>query len=151
MLLTVASISAADTNHDLRSLVPVSRDLVREFASEFQGISGEYLEFISRFGTGSTESGFHIYSPIPARKIADHPSFQIYNGEVASRIFASRPSPDVIPEDAVMIADVGASWRYCLCPSKGAAIFCLEMLGPEFVKCADGFYSFVLQEILTDV
>lgn len=46
------------------------------------------------------------------------------------------------------IADTGASWRYCLCPSLGEGVFCLDMGGPTFEPEADDFISFIANTVL---
>ncbi|WP_075290350.1 SMI1/KNR4 family protein [Pararhizobium arenae] len=139
----ISRLADLDRRNQLASLEPVSDDTMQAIAKSYPGISGQYLEFIRKFGTGSTTLGFYIYEPEPARSVEKHISFQLYQSEAYSNLFGQRPPGDIIPDDAIMIADSGATWRYCLCPSRGDAVFCLDMSGPRFEVEAEDFFSFV--------
>ena len=142
----VAQLLDHDRNKELSSLTPLSDTVVRNIARRYPGISSQYLEFIRTIGTGQTTRGFYIYDPEPASDVEQYTSFRIYNSEAKRNAFTQR-----LPADAIMIADPGASWRYCLCPSMGQAVFCLDMGPPLFETTAEDFFSFVASNVIAGV
>ncbi|OAP42478.1 hypothetical protein AU381_14885 [Sinorhizobium glycinis] len=148
MIKELEQLIDLDHEGELSSLKPASDSDVVTIAALYPGISKRYLEFIREVGTGSTTRGFNIYEPEPARLIEQHSSFQIYQSDFHRKLFGRRPDGDVIPADAITIADTGASWRYCLCPSFGEAVFCLDMAGPTFETVSESFLSFVADTVL---
>ncbi len=121
----------------------MSEEAVRNIALLYPGILSQYLEFIRTIGTGETTCGFYIYDPEPASNVQQHTSFQQYNSESNRNTFIQR-----LPVDTLMIADSGASWRYCLCPSMGQAVFCLDMGPPLLETTAEDFFSFVASNVI---
>lgn len=144
MINDIVDLLDLDDKNELSSLKPVSHRDVLSIAELFPNISEQYLEFIRR----STTRDFTIYEPERARLVEQHPSFRIYQSDAYRSVYGRRPEGDLIPDDAVAIGDSGASWRYCLCPSLGGAVFCLDMAGPTFETQAEDFFSFVAQTVL---
>lgn len=148
MINELVDLLHLDDKNELSSLQPRSHLDVLSIAELYPNISEQYLKFIRNVGTGSTTRDFHIYEPEPARLVAQHPSFKLYNSEAYRNVYGRRPEGDVIPDDAVAIGDSGASWRYCLCPSLGEAVFCLDMAEPIFETEAENFFSFVAETVI---
>ena len=147
MISGITQLLDLDRADELSSLQPVSEIVAERIATHYSGISKQYLEFIRVVGVGSTARDFYIYEPEPASSVEQHPSFQLYQSSSYRALSGSRPEGHPIPADAVAIADSGASWRYCLCPSRGAGVFCLDMGGPTFEPEADDFFSFVANTV----
>ncbi|MBX5154979.1 SMI1/KNR4 family protein [Rhizobium lentis] len=150
MIDKISQLLDVDQSKELSSLEPVSNEKLSGIIARYPAISQQYLEFIRVIGVGSTTKGFYIYEPEPASFVERHPSFQLYQSSSYSKVYGARPEGDSIPADAVSIADCGASWRYCLWPSSGGGVFCLDMAGPSFEPEADDFYSFVLTNVILD-
>ncbi|AIL99911.1 hypothetical protein CN138_25815 [Sinorhizobium meliloti] len=148
MINNLVDLLDLDDKNELSSLQPVSHRDVLSIAELFPNISEQYLEFIRNVGTGSTTRDFTIYEPERARLVEQHPSFRIYQSDAYRSVYGRRPEGDLIPDDAVAIGDSGASWRYCLCPSLGEAVFCLDMGGPTFETEAENFFSFVAETVI---
>ena len=144
----IAQLLSLDQDGELSSLKSVSNNAVQNIARSYPGISSQYLEFIRTVGTGTTTQGFHIYEPESASAVEQSASFQLYQSKAYRDAFGQKPLGDPIPADALMIADAGMSWRYCLCPSMGHAVFCLDMGGPLFETEAEDFFSFVAITII---
>lgn len=143
MTSEIAQLLESTSGSELSRLVPVSETAVLGIAAVYPGISKQYLAFIGAVGVGSTTRDFRIYEPEPASSFEQHPSFQLYQSASYRTLAGPRPQGHPIPADAVAIADSGASWRYCLCPSLGDGVFCLDMCGPTFELEAEDFLSFV--------
>lgn len=145
----IACLMAHDKAGELSSLTPLSNERVAAIAARFPGISSQYLEFIEKIGVGSTTRGQYVYEPEPASKAEMHPSFQAYQS-ASYRTLTGRPEAEEnpFPSDAVAVADGGASWWYCLCPSLGPGVFCLDMGGPSFELECDDFFSFAAQTLV---
>lgn len=139
-----------DRQGQLASLSPVSPSTVAEIAERFPAISTDYLAFIQYIGVGTTTADMQIYLPQPASLMANHPSSALYATAPAQALFGTRPAPAPIPDDAVLIADSGASWRYCLCPSVSGAVFVLDVAGPSFDQEAPDFTSFVCDTLILE-
>jgi hypothetical protein len=152
MIKDIAQLSEFDSESELSSLQPMPDSDVRRIAADHPGISEQYLEFIRSIGTGEMTRGFCIYEPEPASLVEQHPSFQMYQSSYSRvrSLFGQQVEPTLIPADAVMIADSGASWRYCLCPSLSEGVFCLDMGGPTFEIEAENFFSFVASILIVD-
>lgn len=144
----IAQLLDLDSAQELSSLQPVSEIVALTIATRHPSISKQYLEFIRTVGVGSTTRDFYIYEPEPTSSVEQHPSFQLYQSASYRAPTGPRPEGNPIPADAVAIADSGASWRYCLCPSLGEGVFCLDMGGPTFEPEADDFISFVANTVL---
>ncbi len=142
MTNNISSLIEADSNNVLKSLVPVSKEELEQIKKRYPEISQQYLDFISEIGVGETMNGIYIYTPDPVDGIEEHQSYQIYNSEAGSKLLNNEPTTKM-PDDAIMIADSGASWRYCLSPSKGNMVFCLDMSGPEFDEIEKDFFTFI--------
>ncbi|OWO92548.1 hypothetical protein B5E41_22615 [Rhizobium esperanzae] len=150
MIDKISQLIDVDQRKELSSLEPVSKEELSSIAALYPAISQQYLEFICVIGVGSTTRGFYIYKPEPASLVEQHPSFQLYQSPSYSEVYGGRQKGDSIPADAVAIADCGASWRYCLSPSRGEGVFCLDMAGPQFEPETDDFFSFVLASVILD-
>ncbi|WP_428429012.1 hypothetical protein [Pararhizobium sp.] len=148
MIKGILQLFGSDGENELSSLKPVPNDAVTSIAARHPGISAQYLDFIRTVGTGTTTRGFYIYEPEPASSVEQHPSFQIYQSASYLKLRGQRPEVHAIPADAVLIADSGAAWRYCLCPSLGDGVFCLDMAGPTFDEEAEDFFSFVASTVI---
>ncbi|PST24217.1 hypothetical protein C7U60_09915 [Mesorhizobium plurifarium] len=148
MINELSQLLALDRKNELSSLQPVSHRDVMTIAELYPNISEQYLEFIRKIGTGSTTREFNIYEPEPACLVEQHPSFRLYQSDAYQSVYGRRPEGDAIPADAVAIGDSGATWRYCLCPELGEAVFCLDMAGPTFETEAENFFSFVAQTVM---
>ncbi len=147
MMSEIAQLLDLDRANELSSLQPVSEIVAVRIATRYPRISKQYLEFIRAVGVGSTTRDFYIYEPEPASSVEQHPSFQFYQSASYRALSGPRPEGHPIPADAVAIADSGASWRYCLCPSLGEGVYCLDMAGPTFEPEADDFLSFVANTV----
>lgn len=122
MINDIVDLLDLDDKHELSSLQPPPESVVMSIAARYPDISKQYLEFLRAVGTGSTTREFYIYQPESASYVEQHTSFQLYQS--ASReLYGPRSEGHPVPADAVAIADSGASWRYCLCPSLGAQSF----------------------------
>ncbi|MGO4355139.1 hypothetical protein AB4Z25_24795 [Rhizobium sp. RAF36] len=145
----IAHLIAYDESGELSSLEPLSDEQVAVIAVQHPGISNQYLEFVRKIGIGSTTRGFNVYDPEPASSAETQTSFQAYQS-LSYRTLTGRPQPPVnpFPADAVAVADSGASWRYCLCPSLGPGVFCLDMSGPSFEPECDDFFSFAASTLI---
>ncbi len=144
----IAKLLDLDSAKELSSLQPLSEIIALTIATRHPSISKQYLEFIRTVGVGSTTRDFYIYEPEPASSVEQQPSFQLYQSASYRALTGPRPKGNPIPADAVAIADSGASWRYCLCPSLGEGVFCLDMGGPTFEPEADDFISFIANTVL---
>lgn len=147
MIKDLAQLLHFDSEQQLSTLNPVPDSVVTEIAARHPGISQQYLEFLRAVGTGETARGMYVYQPDPASSVKQHTSYQLYNSPAYASLFGPRKS-DPIPADAVAVADAGASWRYCLCPSLGEGVFCLDMAGPTFGKEHDDFFTFVATNVI---
>lgn len=147
MMSGIAQLLDLDRANELSSLQPVSEIVAARIVTRYPSISKQYLEFIRAVGVGSTTRDFYIYEPEPASSVEQHPSFQLYQSASLRALSGPRPEGHPIPADAVAIADSGASWRYCLCPSLGEGVYCLDMAGPTFEPEADDFFSFVANTV----
>ncbi|WP_038687567.1 SMI1/KNR4 family protein [Rhizobium etli] len=139
----IAHIVAFDEAGELSSLTPLSDRQIAVIAAQYPGISPQYLEFIRKIGIGSTTRGFKIYEPEPASNAENHFSYQAYQSLSHLTLTGRQPVESPFPADAIAVADSGASWWYCLCPSLGQGVFCLDMGGPSFEPESDNFFSFV--------
>jgi len=152
MGMTIAELLELDREGELSTLTPVTDDVLKSIAAQYPGISKQYLAFIRAVGTGSTKTGSYIYEPEPASSVEQHQSFQIYNGVPYQKLYkwfsGKEPKRDRIPADAIMVADSAASWRYCLCPSLGDGVFCLDMAGPTFEIDSEDFFTFVARGLI---
>lgn len=146
---SIARLIAYDKAGELSSLTPLSNEKVAAIAAQYPGISSQYLEFIEKIGVGSTTRGQYVYEPEPASKAEMHPSFQAYQS-ASYRTLTGRPevAENPFPADAVAVSDGGASWWYCLCPSLGSGVFCLDMGGPSFEQDCDDFFSFAMRTLI---
>ena len=143
MLENIAHLIAFDEAGELSSLVPLSDEQVAAIAAQYPGISQQYLEFVRKIGIGSTTRGLNIYDPEPASNAENHPSYEAYQSIAFQTLTGrSQPPESPVPADAVAVADSGASWWYCLCPSLGPGVYCLDMGGPSFEPEGDDFFSF---------
>lgn len=143
MIKDIAQLIAFDQAGELSSLKPLTEQQVEKIAIQHPGISPQYLEFIRKIGVGATTREFYVYAPEPASSSENHPSYQLYQS-LSYRTLTGRPEPkNPFPADAIAVADCGASWWYCLCPSLGPGVFCLDMGGPSFEPEYDDFFSFV--------
>jgi hypothetical protein len=149
MIDNLAQLLHFDSERQLATLAPVPDSMVADIAARHPGISEQYLEFLRAVGTGETARGMYVYAPDPASSVEQHPSYKIYNSAAYASLFGPRKG-DTIPADAVAVADSGASWRYCLCPSLGEGVFCLDMSGPTFTKQHDDFFTFVATSMILD-
>lgn len=147
MMSEITQLLDLDRANELSSLQPVSEIVAVRIATRHPSISKQYFEFIRAVGVGSTTRDFYIYEPEPASSVEQHPSFQLYQSASYRALSGPRPEGHPIPADAVAIADSGASWRYCLCPSLGEGVYCLDMAGPTFEPEADDFLSFVANTV----
>ncbi|TCQ10349.1 hypothetical protein C8J34_102759 [Rhizobium sp. PP-F2F-G36] len=147
MIIRIAQLLDLDRANELSSLRSVSKIVVARIARRYPRISHQYLEFIRVVGVGSTTRDFYIYEPEPASAVKQHPSFQLYQSAAYRALSGRRSDGHPIPADAVSIADSGASWRYCLCPSLGDGVYCLDMAGPTFELEADNFFSFIANTV----
>jgi len=149
ILENIAHLIAYDEAGELSSLKPLSDEQVAAIAAQHPGISNQYLEFVREIGIGSTTRGLNVYDPEPASNAEIHPSYQAYQS-LSYRALTGRPQSPVnpFPADAVAVADSGASWRYCLCPSVGSGVFCLDMAGPSFEPECDDFFSFAARTLI---
>ncbi|RVP15551.1 hypothetical protein CN085_10645 [Sinorhizobium meliloti] len=148
MINELSQLLDLDHENELSSLEPASDSDVMTIAELYPNVSKQYLELIRKVGTGSTTRGFEIYKPEPARLVEQHSSFQIYQSDDYQRVYGRRLEGDIIPADALAIGDTGASWRYCLCPSCGHAVFCLDMCGLAFETESENFFSFVANTVI---
>lgn len=147
MMSEIAQLLDLDRGNELSSLLPVSEIVTVRIETRYPGISKQYLEFIRAVGVGLTTRGFYIYEPEPASFVEQHPSYKLYQSASYRALSGPRPGGHPIPADAVTVADSGSSWRYCLCPSLGDGVFCLDMAGPTFELEADDFLSFVANTV----
>ncbi len=153
--MNIAQLLELDREGNMSALKPVSDSVVEAIFSRYPSISQQYLEFLRKVGTGEINRGPYVYEPEPASLVEKHPSFQLYNGQSyrqLTKLFSSRePERSPIPADALIVADSGASWRYCLCPSLGESVFCLDMAGPTFEIDSEDFFTFVARSLTYDV
>lgn len=146
---TIAHLIAYDEAAELSSLTPVSDEQVAAIAAQYPAISGQYLEFVRKIGIGSTTRGLNIYDPEPASNARIHPSYQAYQSASYRTLTGRSEAPKTpFPADAVAVADSGASWWYCLCPSLGPGVFCLDISGPSFEQECDDFFSFAARTLI---
>ena len=143
----IAHLLELDRENQLSLLKAVPDGVAMGIAERHAGISKQYLDFIHIVGVGSTRRDFYIYEPEPASHVEQHSSFQLYQS-ASYRTLSGKGQCHPIPADAVMIADSGFAWRYCLCPSLGEKVFCLDMGGPTFETEAEDFFSFVANTVL---
>jgi hypothetical protein len=148
MMSEIAQLLDLDRGNELSSLQPVSEIAAVRIERRYPGISKQYLEFIRAVGVGLTTRDFYIYEPEPASSVEQHSSYKLYQSAAYQALSGRRPEGHPIPTDAVAVADSGASWWYCLCPSLGDGVFCLDMGGPTFELEADDFLSFVAKTVL---
>lgn len=148
MIKDLAQLLDLDHANELSPLQPVPDSIVTRIAENYPGISKQYLEFIRMVGTGATKQGFYIYEPEPASQIEKYTSYQLNHSAAYRALLGNSPESPDLPADAVMIGDSGASWRYCLCPSIGEAVFCLDMGNAPFEVQYDNFFSFVADLVL---
>jgi len=90
----------------------------------------------------------HIYAPEPLRDLAAHPSATLYTTPTAQALFGTGGATAPIPDDAVIIADSGASWRYCLCPALSDVVLIFDMARASFETEAEDFASFVRNTLI---
>jgi len=147
---TLEDILKHDRRGQLSSLRPVSAGAVAAISEQVPSISQQYLAFLERIGVGSTTLEMHIYPPQPMAGLTGHQSAMLYGSANARALFGNGAAQPAIPDDAVAIADSGASWRYCLCPSLSEEVFVFDMAGQTFDKEAPDFFSFVRDTLLLD-
>lgn len=148
MFEDIAHVTAFDEARELSSLTPISNQQVEMIAARYPGISHQYLEFIGKIGIGSTTRGFKVYDPEPASAAENHSSYIAYQSASYRTLTGRQPAGNPFPADAIAVADSGASWWYCLCPSLGQGVFCLDMGGPSFEQESDDFFSFVASTVI---
>lgn len=144
----IERIIESDCLDELSTLTPLAEPIVAEIAMRYPQISGQYLRFLQHIGVGTTTTEMHVYAPRPLAEILHHPSFKIYNSKPSRRLFGLMAEKPVLPDDALVIADSGASWRYCLCLSKPDRVFVVDMMGPTFETEATDFFTFVRNTLI---
>ncbi|MBQ2260184.1 MAG: SMI1/KNR4 family protein [Loktanella sp.] len=148
MRADIESITESDCQNELAPLVPLGEQHVTEIAVRHPNISVQYLHFLQHIGVGTTTTGMHVYEPQPINEIINHPSFKIYNSKPSRRLFGLVAEKSVFPTDALIIADSGASWRYCVRLSKPDTVYIADMLGPTFDTEATDFFTFVRNTVI---
>jgi hypothetical protein len=109
----------------LHGLRPVPAEEVAAIATRYPGISPPYLGFIAQIGVGSCDAGY-IYRPIPVEELVDHDSYKLYRSKPYRSLF-SKNQPKPFPLGAIMVADAGASWKYCFAPDLGGTIYTFNL------------------------
>ena len=94
-------------------------------ATEHPGISSAYLAFVAEIGVGSCDAG-NVCLPVAIEEIVDHQSYKLYRPKPLRSLFPSKP-PQPFPLGAVIVADTGASWKYCLGPELGEAVYTFDL------------------------
>lgn len=148
MRAEIENILESDCQNELAPLVPLDEQHIIEIAVRHPNISVQYLHFLQHIGVGTTTTEMHVYEPQPITEMRNHPSFKIYNSKPSRRLFGLIAQKSVLPTDAVIIADSGASWRYCLRLSKPDTVYIADMLGPTFEIEASDFFTFVRNTLI---
>ena len=146
MMSEIAQLLDLDRANELSSLQPVSEIVAVRAATRYPSIAKQYLEFIRAVGVGSTTRDFYIYEPEPASSVEQHPSFQFYSLPPTVHCQAHVPKGILSPPMRSLFR-TGCLWRYCLCPSLGEGVYCLDMAGPTFEPEADDSLSFVANTV----
>lgn len=137
-----------DSLNELASLTRLDPAAVAEIEIRHPNISVQYLEFLRTFGVGTTTTDMHIFEPQSISILNEHPSFKVYNSKPARRLFGVTPKKTVFPRDALVVADSGASWKYCLCLSDPDKVYVADMIGPTFETEASDFFTFVRETLI---
>ena len=135
--------------HPLFGLEPVPPARVAEIRAAYPWISTQYLDFISAVGVGGCPL-MNIYEPVSLQTVSEHPSFMLYQGAAYRSAFGSSSVNREIPKDVVIIADVGASWSYCLSPDSGLGVLCFDMASCELLDEAETFFEFIDRDLFPD-
>lgn len=131
----------------LAGLTPLTLEDVQAVATLYQGISSEYLDFISMIGIGETKNGLFIHTPYLKTELISTPSAIIYNSQASRRLFGLPPANHAILQNLVCVADTGASWRYCLNTGSGNEVVCLDLAGFIVSQESDNFFSFIQEQV----
>lgn len=148
MRAEIESIIESDRLNELATLAPLDEQHVQGIAVRHPNISVQYLHFLQYIGVGATTTGMHVYEPQPITDMRKHPSFKIYNSKPSRRLFGLVAEKSALPTDALIIADSGASWRYCLRLSKPDTVYVADMLGPTFETEATDFFTFARNTLI---
>ncbi|MCR8825813.1 hypothetical protein [Pseudosulfitobacter koreensis] len=144
----IGRIVESDSLDELASLTPLDAETVADIQVRHPNISVQYLDFIRTIGVGTTTNEMHIYQPQPIAELSKYTSFKIYNSKSARQLFGLASKKAVFPSDAVVVADSGASWRYCLRLSDPDTVFVADMMGPTFEPEASDFFTFVRKTLI---
>lgn len=131
----------------LSSLTPIASDEAQAVVARWKGISPKYIDFVATIGVGETRNGLSIYAPFSATEMTGHASSKIYNSKASRRLFGLLPEKRPKLEQFVCVADVGASWRYCLNLNGGDEVFSIDMFGFEVRIESDNFFFFVQEQV----
>lgn len=133
----------------LFGLEPVSPARVAEIRAAHPWISPQYLDFIAAVGVGACPL-MNIYEPVSLQTVSEHPSFILYQSPAYRSAFGTSISDPELPNDVVIIADVGASWSYCLSPGTGFRVLCFDMAASDLSEEAETFFDFIDRDLFPE-
>lgn len=142
---------AKDPSSQLAFCNPVPEEDIEKVLEEFPNMSEQFIAFVREIGWSEDTEKFGLCRPLSGDNFNFHPSAQLYNSDAGQALFPKGmpENPDKIWNNAIVIYDTFASWRYCFGVKEGGdSVYCLDFSGPEWTEESPDFFSFI-EDILS--